>query len=714
MMYQIRCDDYILYDPRDEELVVLAPKCKLKENTVGEASFTILSDHPYYGQLQKLKSVFEIRQDEKPIFRGRMTGDTRDFYNRLEVDLEGVLGFTNDTLIPPFNFPEDFADAATAENVVEYFLGWILEQHNAHVEDWQKLKLGTVTVADPNNYITRSSEKYASTWETLKSKLFDSALGGYLTIRYEDDGNYVDYVDKFDLTNTQRITFGENLLDMVNESDASETYSAILPIGKDGLTIAGLADGDLNDDLVKDGPYIYSRSGVESFGWVCVPVGEATWNDVTEASNLQRKGMEYLAGTAMLLSGTITIKAVDLHFTDEEIQSFRIYRNILVDSPVHGVSGASYRLSELDIDLLNPQNTVITIGDTFRSLVDVNESKLNNAMQIVQSSTNELKEKVENADFDINVGGRNFLQKSNFADWLKEWVRWQNSSASITEDGWLQVVRGEGASNYGYYPPKISTFPFGKYRLSFDAYSDTATDLNYNYIMSDSGNSRIGSVTITNEPKRYVISFERTEELQNCSVMIGSAIGDSFYIRDIKVERGTVATDWTPAPEDLGASVDVVKQTMLEQNTTVLNDAEKIIMSALERYVETSNYEEFKQTVETQLEVIAGQITMNFTTTTEQITDVNGDLQAKFAELYKYISFSEDGITIGGSESGITLNLDNDGIKFSKNGVAFGRWDGNDFYTGNIVVEVNERAQFGNFAFIPRTDGSLAFLKVGG
>lgn len=40
--------------------------------------------------------------------------------------------------------------------------------------------------------------------------------------------------------------------------------------------------------------------------------------------------------------------------------------------------------------------------------------------------------------------------------------------------------------------------------------------------------------------------------------------------------------------------------------------------------------------------------------------------------------------------------------------------DGVDFHTGNIVVDVNERAQFGNFAAIPRSNGSLSWLKVRG
>lgn len=386
-MYQIRCDDVILYDPRDDELILLNPKCKLKVNTVGEGSFSILPSHPYYNRLQKLKSVFEIRQDDQVIFRGRMTNDSRDFYNRLEVDLEGALGYTNDSIIPPFNFPDDFK---VVGNPVEYLLKWILDTHNAQVRPWQQLKLGNVTVSDPNGHIARSSEGYNTTWETLKSKLFDSALGGYLSIRYEEDGNYVDYIADFTEVNTQRITFGENLLDITNESDASETYSAILPIGKKDddngsiVTIAGLADGKLTDDLVKSGVYIYSQSAVEQYGWICAPIADSTWDDVTQPKNLQSNAIAYMTN-AVLLSNTITITAIDLRFTDEQIQSFRIYRNILVDSPVHGVVSAVYPLTELDIDILNPQNTTITIGDTVRTMTDINDQNKTNVQNRVDN-----------------------------------------------------------------------------------------------------------------------------------------------------------------------------------------------------------------------------------------------------------------------------------------------------------------------------------------
>lgn len=114
--------------------------------------------------------------------------------------------------------------------------------------------------------------------------------------------------------------------------------------------------------------------------------------------------------------------------------------------------------------------------------------------------------------------------------------------------------------------------------------------------------------------------------------------------------------------------------------------------------------------------VMANEIAMKFTTVTEEVQVIDGQMQTKFNELYKYIKYSgETAVTISSGNSTITLELDNEkGIIFKKNGVQFGLWDGENFYTGNIIIGVNERAQFGNFAFVPRSDGSLSLLKVGG
>ena len=145
------------------------------------------------------------------------------------------------------------------------------------------------------------------------------------------------------------------------------------------------------------------------------------------------------------------------------------------------------------------------------------------------------------------------------------------------------------------------------------------------------------------------------------------------------------------------------------------------IMQTVEAQYTTKNeLEEYKGTVSSRLTTVAGQITAEFERAESKINEVETTHSGRLSIIEKCISLSDDGITIGSSDSSVTLKLDNkEGIQFWKTsdiGVAgrqpFGYWDGDDFYTGNIVVRVHERAQFGDFAFVPRSNGSLSFLKV--
>ena len=111
---------------------------------------------------------------------------------------------------------------------------------------------------------------------------------------------------------------------------------------------------------------------------------------------------------------------------------------------------------------------------------------------------------------------------------------------------------------------------------------------------------------------------------------------------------------------------------------------------------------------------MAEEISLQFSETISHLQNVDGDLQKTVQNLVKHFDFGLDGLSIKAGPNSMTLTLDNDLILFKKNGQQFGWWDGVDFHTGNIVINVNERAQFGNFAFVPRSNNSLSFLKVGG
>lgn len=441
-MYTVKCDGFPLLDIRDEELILVNPKVKLEVNTVGEGSFTIYKNHPYFEKLQKLKSLFEISDEYGVLFRGRMTNSTRDFENGMAVDLEGAMAFFNDSIVRPFSFPEDFLENAeykASKNRVEFFLKWLINNHNSQVQEFQKFKLGTVTVSDSNNYISRSESSYLSTWETLKQALFDSSLGGYICIRYEEDGNYIDYLKEFTQVNAQSIEFGENLLGLVRRTDATSTYSAIIPIGaviegepdKDGnittelVTIESIADSNITADIVKKGDTLYSKSAVQMYGWIYAPTEETTWEDVTLPSNLLEKGKEWLVNQGMMITDTMEVTAADLHFTDQEISSFRINKKINVNSTLHGIS-SMYNLTRLHIELLKPQNTKITVGAIkLKSISDIQREQLLNYAEAVKkiSSTQQNVVNLQNHVNNIEIGARNLIKNSEtliYADYYFE------------------------------------------------------------------------------------------------------------------------------------------------------------------------------------------------------------------------------------------------------------------------------------------------------
>jgi hypothetical protein len=512
-MYQLKYKDYILHDMRlaDEKLIIRDPSVKLAVSKAGEMSFTVDAEHPYLSNLRRMSGLVELLDGTLPIYRGRITSDTKDFYGAHKIETEGIMAVLNDSIIPPFNFPEDFTEdasykaAAASGNVVEFFFRWILSQHNAQVTAEQQIKPGVITVSDQNNYITRSSEEYATAMSTISDKLIKSALGGYLLIRYEDDGNYLDYYAALPLTNTQSVEFAENLLDLSSETDGTNIYTAILPEGKDGLTIEALPDGDLTDDLVKSGLTIYSKSGMATYGRITRHI---KWDDVTVAANLQTKAKAALADNGLSMPETITCKAVDLGWQDG-IQHFRVGRMTALFSTPHGYS-ASYPLMELAPDILDPGNTQITLGATQQTYTGAQIDAKHETNKRIESTRQEISERV-------------------------------NESSS-------QVI-----------------------------------------------------------------------------------------------------------------------QATHQQITDLQQNVNSIILSALENYVETGDFDSYKEEVSTKLSVLTDQLSIDITKVTERIDKVDGDLQSKYSEITKAFRFTSDGLIIGETGNEILLRLDNDVLQFVRN-----------------------------------------------
>lgn len=533
-MFKVYLDNKLLWTPEIGNRKLLNPTVKLEVNKAGSFSFKILPDHPHYDSIVKMRSIVTVKQDHRTIFKGRVFSSGKDFRLTKTIKAEGCLAYFNDSIVAPYEFSGTPAE----------YLEMLIAQHNDQVSDHQKFILGTVTVTDPNDYISRASSDRPNTWKEINSKLIEK-LGGYIHIRYESDGNYIDYLSDYTDTSAQKIALAVNLIDLDQIGTADDLKTCIIPFGAKDDNGNRIDITSVNNGL----NYVSDPNAVALYGKIFEVV---TWDDVTVPANLLRKATEYL-GTKVLIPDKITIKVIDLHLADDSIEGFKLGDYVEVFSSAHDVNTRAL-ISSYSMDLSDPANAIITIGITRNTyLEDVSRDNTNRSEEIR-----------------IQIG---------------------ESSKELSN----QVLK---------------------------------------------------------QSEKYI-----KEQIENA-----------------------------------------------EESTRLM----------IQERVTTSELEEYKQTVSGQFSQTAESLSASITQVNERITDENGEMTRQITEISKWAKYTVDGLELGAGDSAIKLILDNDIIKFTKNGQVFGYWDGENFHTGNLLVDVNEKAQFGDFAFIPRSDGSLMFLKVSG
>ncbi|NLK94736.1 MAG: hypothetical protein GX275_06055 [Clostridiales bacterium] len=380
-MYQITCDDKILHDLRVEDRKVINPKLSLELNKSGSLTFIMPPTNPT--KINLLKSVIRVFKNGSKIFEGRALNNESDFYNKGKVVCEGELAYLIDSIIRPYEL----------HNMsVRDYLQFLINNHNSQVEIQKQFKLGNVTVSDNNNSLYRLNENYPKTLDEINDKLIDR-LGGYLKVRYEDNNRYLDYISTLDKLNSQVIRFGKNLLDITQYLNGADIKTAIIPLGKDKITIS-----DVNNNL----DYIYNQTAVNLYGWIWDTV---SFDDVTVSSNLLTKANNYLnniINTAL----TITLSAIDLSYIDIKIEEIKLGDLIRVVSKPHKLDH-NFLINKLTLDLENPANDKIELGDIIIGLTEksIKESKiLINSININKDSLkNELKQDINIVDNKVNL-----------------------------------------------------------------------------------------------------------------------------------------------------------------------------------------------------------------------------------------------------------------------------------------------------------------------
>lgn len=351
-LFRIYVDGNLFYHPNLSKLAIT--EAKVSEDAENIDSFTLSApfNHPYIDSIKPMASVIVCKKDETTVFEGRALDDGSDFYNTHTWTCESALAYLKDSLQPPFSYK------GSLRGLLEYFIS----VHNSSVEDQKKFMIGDVTVTDDNDYVSYSSSDYSVTLDAMKSKLINTH-GGYLAVRYEQDGNYLDYLSDFKIKSMQTVEYGKNITDVKIKRDDTERATALIALGaKKTVTDEEGTESETSERVditsVNDEKnYICNEDAIKEIGWIW---RTEIWEDVTLPGNLLRKGrarlMELVQG---ITSMELTI--IDESDTGADIGDIRAGMYVECISKPHGINGTYLCISRTR-DYLNPSGNTITIG----------------------------------------------------------------------------------------------------------------------------------------------------------------------------------------------------------------------------------------------------------------------------------------------------------------------------------------------------------------
>lgn len=269
----------------------------------------------------------------------------------------------------------------------------------------------------------------------------------------------------------------------------------------------------------------------------------------------------------------------------------------------------------------------------------VNETKLTATANGLSASITQVSNDLSN----LEIGGRNLLRNTN----TENWVIWGSAAIETNNDDGYVVIKAisnaSTSTTFGIQQAPISRKSEIKtgeiYTLSFMVRGNIP-NLRYIYLMNEgSSNQSLPQVRIESETefKKATITFTANTfaDLSSGSYIMISDNGlrtteDWFEVKQVQLEKGNKATDWTPAPEDMATleQFTTIDATVKGLQTTVGNKADKSQITQLSGQISSKVESSTYTSKMTQLDsAISSRVTSS--TYNSKMTQLDSAIQSK-------------------------------------------------------------------------------------
>lgn len=165
----------------------------------------------------------------------------------------------------------------------------------------------------------------------------------------------------------------------------------------------------------------------------------------------------------------------------------------------------------------------------------------------------------------LEIGGRNLLLNTGF-NTFNHWIKGSNTKSLQMVNGWCEVTIGGTWSGFvqEFIPEKNV-----EYIVSYEAYLvDTVAET---AVLETDFGTQDQNQTINKTPAKYSLKLKYPSTSLNGKIdfmLSNNEVGKKWRIRNIKLEKGNKATDWSPAPED----IETLVVTLSNDSQTVATD----------------------------------------------------------------------------------------------------------------------------------------------
>lgn len=332
--------------------------------TIPGFTFNIYPGNPGYNAMQYMATLVRVYDtvNGMDVFEGRVLKPSEPIETTgltyKTIACEGLLAWLHDSRPGFIEF---------AKSTRKQILTSLINAHNTQMTalgaPYKCFKLGNVSMANTVASYCYTDDT-ATTYDNIETLV--KQAGYELAIRHEKDGLYIDCAKTIGGTGNQVIRLGANLISFTRIIDPTALASAYLPLGKAAdppatdtdsttdkgtarLTIASANNGN---------PLLSDADMLKQFGPI---VGAKSWDDETDATKLKTAGASYFKSLPVATIST-QVQAIDLSFVGKSKSPLLCgwtYRTLI---PLKGID-EPIRISQMTLDINDPRNNTLTIGD---------------------------------------------------------------------------------------------------------------------------------------------------------------------------------------------------------------------------------------------------------------------------------------------------------------------------------------------------------------